>query len=152
MVFFLHASFMFTHMSIFLVHIASKIRGTQICYLVWMPKVFTSTAPTANSIPTSPFPGVVSATSLTVKRRYVLKTSLCQSAILAQQRSESSICQKAPKRNPFCNIVFLQFTIKPLDKKKDVFKFYSSQLRVNKLVSSAPQKVPQTWLCYIFIN
>lgn len=28
----------------------------------------------------------------------------------------------------------LQFTIKPLDKKKDVFKFYSSQLRVNKLV------------------
>uniref|UniRef100_A0AAY5KAF8 FERM domain-containing protein n=1 Tax=Esox lucius TaxID=8010 RepID=A0AAY5KAF8_ESOLU len=26
------------------------------------------------------------------------------------------------------------FTIKPLDKKKDVFKFYSSQLRVNKLV------------------
>ena len=30
----------------------------------------------------------------------------------------------------------IQFTIKPLDKKKDVFKFYSSQLRVNKLVSS----------------
>lgn len=30
----------------------------------------------------------------------------------------------------------LQFTIKPLDKKKDVFKFYSSQLRVNKLVRS----------------
>lgn len=30
----------------------------------------------------------------------------------------------------------LQFTIKPLDKKKDVFKFYSSQLRVNKLVGS----------------
>lgn len=29
----------------------------------------------------------------------------------------------------------LQFTIKPLDKKNDVFKFYSSQLRVNKLVS-----------------
>uniref|UniRef100_A0A3Q2YVZ0 Merlin n=1 Tax=Hippocampus comes TaxID=109280 RepID=A0A3Q2YVZ0_HIPCM len=27
-----------------------------------------------------------------------------------------------------------QFTIKPLDKKKDVFKFYSSQLRVNKLI------------------
>ncbi|CDQ90645.1 unnamed protein product, partial [Oncorhynchus mykiss] len=26
------------------------------------------------------------------------------------------------------------FTIKPLDKKKDVFKFYSSQLRVNKLI------------------
>ncbi|XP_061607829.1 NF2, moesin-ezrin-radixin like (MERLIN) tumor suppressor b isoform X3 [Phyllopteryx taeniolatus] len=30
-----------------------------------------------------------------------------------------------------------EFTIKPLDKKKDVFKFYSSQLRVNKLVSRA---------------
>uniref|UniRef100_A0A671TX98 NF2, moesin-ezrin-radixin like (MERLIN) tumor suppressor b n=1 Tax=Sparus aurata TaxID=8175 RepID=A0A671TX98_SPAAU len=28
----------------------------------------------------------------------------------------------------------LRFTIKPLDKKKDVFKFYSSQLRVNKLI------------------
>uniref|UniRef100_A0A7N8YJL9 NF2, moesin-ezrin-radixin like (MERLIN) tumor suppressor b n=1 Tax=Mastacembelus armatus TaxID=205130 RepID=A0A7N8YJL9_9TELE len=27
-----------------------------------------------------------------------------------------------------------EFTIKPLDKKKDVFKFYSSQLRVNKLI------------------
>lgn len=57
--------------------------------------------------------------------------------------------QKAPKRNPVCNIVFLQFTIKPLDKKKDVFKFYSSQLRVNKLVSSAPQKVPA---CVIFLG
>lgn len=32
------------------------------------------------------------------------------------------------------NFLMLQFTIKPLDKKKDVFKFYSSQLRVNKLV------------------
>jgi len=34
-------------------------------------------------------------------------------------------------------LIFLssQFTIKPLDKKKEVFKFYSSQLRVNKLVS-----------------
>lgn len=29
----------------------------------------------------------------------------------------------------------LQFTIKPLDKKIDVFKFNSSKLRVNKLVS-----------------
>lgn len=28
-----------------------------------------------------------------------------------------------------------QFTIKPLDKKIDVFKFNSSKLRVNKLVS-----------------
>ncbi|KAG7259919.1 hypothetical protein CRUP_028882 [Coryphaenoides rupestris] len=28
----------------------------------------------------------------------------------------------------------ITFTIKPLDKKKDVFKFYSSQLRVNKLI------------------
>uniref|UniRef100_A0A8C1VG86 Merlin n=1 Tax=Cyprinus carpio TaxID=7962 RepID=A0A8C1VG86_CYPCA len=27
-----------------------------------------------------------------------------------------------------------EFTIKPLDKKKEVFKFYSSQLRVNKLI------------------
>ncbi|XP_028823484.1 NF2, moesin-ezrin-radixin like (MERLIN) tumor suppressor b [Denticeps clupeoides] len=27
-----------------------------------------------------------------------------------------------------------EFTIKPLEKKKDVFKFYSSQLRVNKLI------------------
>lgn len=33
-----------------------------------------------------------------------------------------------------CSLLMLQFTIKPLDKKKDVFKFYSSQLRVNKLV------------------
>lgn len=35
---------------------------------------------------------------------------------------------------------FWQFTIKPLDKKKDVFKFYSSQLRVNKLVGLCLKK------------
>uniref|UniRef100_A0A8C1J6F9 Neurofibromin 2b (merlin) n=1 Tax=Cyprinus carpio TaxID=7962 RepID=A0A8C1J6F9_CYPCA len=34
-----------------------------------------------------------------------------------------------------------EFTIKPLDKKKEVFKFYSSQLRVNKLVS--PNHCPE---------
>lgn len=33
---------------------------------------------------------------------------------------------------------FFQFTIKPLDKKIDVFKFNSSKLRVNKLVSWNP--------------
>lgn len=38
------------------------------------------------------------------------------------------------QKTELCNVLMLQFTIKPLDKKKDVFKFYSSQLRVNKLV------------------
>ncbi|CAG08868.1 unnamed protein product, partial [Tetraodon nigroviridis] len=50
------------------------------------------------------------------------------------QHSEYSVGQSTQKTNPFCNALFLQFTIKPLDKKKDVFKFYSSQLRVNKLI------------------
>lgn len=38
--------------------------------------------------------------------------------------------------NILCLFPIDQFTIKPLDKKMEVFKFYSSQLRVNKLVSS----------------
>lgn len=63
------------------------------------------------------------------------------------QHSEYSVGQSTQKTNPFCNALFLQFTIKPLDKKKDVFKFYSSQLRVNKLVRSLPQRFPKAWLC-----
>lgn len=74
------------------------------------------------------------------------KTSVClRPALSAQQlqHSEYSVCQKTQGTNPFCNVLFLQFTIKPLDKKKDVFKFYSSQLRVNKLVCSPPQRFPE---------
>ncbi|XP_039474085.1 neurofibromin 2b (merlin) [Oreochromis aureus] len=36
-----------------------------------------------------------------------------------------------------------EFTIKPLDKKKDVFKFYSSQLRVNKLTKEEKRLMEQ---------
>lgn len=49
--------------------IDSKTRETQTCYLEWMLRVFTSTAPTANSTRTSLFPGAASATSLTARRR-----------------------------------------------------------------------------------
>lgn len=45
-----------------------------------------------------------------------------------------STCDVAVKLELF-SASFFQFTIKPLDKKIDVFKFNSSKLRVNKLVS-----------------
>lgn len=50
-------------------HLNSKTRETLTCCLEWMLRAFTSTAPPANSILTSLFPGVASETSLTVKKR-----------------------------------------------------------------------------------
>lgn len=84
----------------------------------------------------------------------MFKKPVCfQSALSVPQLqpSEYSVCENT-EENPFCNVFFLQFTIKPLDKKKDVFKFYSSQLRVNKLVCSPPQRFPKACLCDISMN
>lgn len=44
------------------------------------------------------------------------------------------------------SLLNVQFTIKPLDKKTNVFKFNSSRLRVNKLVSCAGTDAGAAWM------
>lgn len=110
-----------------------RIKREQIFFWEWMPWVCTSTSQTTGWHPNAPSRGMRFEIFPTATRRW--ETAYFFSMWWLLGRTNTII-----KRLVFCKkycFLNVQFTIKPLDKKTKVFKFNSSRLRANKLVSCA---------------
>lgn len=110
-----------------------RIKRERIFFWEWTPWVCTSTSRTTGWHPNVPSRGMRSEIFPTATRRW--ETVYFSSVWWLLGRTKTII-----ERLVFCKkycLLNVQFTIKPLDKKTKVFKFNSSRLRVNKLVSCA---------------